>query len=57
MVLEFGLMDGGEDGEHAEVGFVDIFVISSMQGEIFFETMSFDSSCYHSLDLKRWIKV
>ena len=40
--MEFGSLDGGEDGEHHGVGFVKISKISVTQIAFFFGTESFD---------------
>ena len=36
--------DGGKDGEHNRVGFVDISIIFVMQDAVFFGMISFDSN-------------
>ena len=38
----FGLFDGGDDGEHNDVGFVEVTEIFLTQNAFFFGTESFD---------------
>ena len=38
--MEFGSVNGGDDGEHSGVGFVDISKIFVMQVSIFFRRIS-----------------
>ena len=40
--MEFGSLDGGEDGEHNGVDFVEISKMSAMQDAFFIETEPFD---------------
>ena len=40
--MEFGLLDGGEDGESNAIGFVEISMNLCDTGRIFFGTEPFD---------------
>ena len=41
--MEFGPLDGGEDGEHNGVGLVEISNIFGMECRYFFDMVSFDT--------------
>ncbi len=43
--MEFGSLDGGENGEHSGVGRVEISKIFAMQDVFFFGMASFDNVC------------
>ena len=47
--MEFGLCDGGEDGEyHAGVGFVKIFHMFAMQDGFFYGSAPVDTVYMHT---------
>ena len=45
-MVEFGSFDGGEDGKHNSVSFVEVFDIFATQSD--FLSASFDSVSYHA---------